>query len=167
MPRAGCPEEDQPQTNDGLGVVTDDEPIVYALIDPRTSKVGSIILFPKSDWNDRQLSVCRADSCDYDTFYDRAISGQVAKGSTYIGYVWATAGEIRKINAVDEKGVEQRVGALCVIDDSLPNYKSHARMGECKPDSKFWGRHKRLAARLQLEKVLLTRGIATVAAAPF
>lgn len=167
MQRAGCPEEDSPQTQNGLGVVVDAEPVVYALIEPRTSQVGSVVHFTTGDWRGRQISVCRARACDFATFYDRAVAGQVAKGSTFKGYVWATAAEIRQIKVVNTKGEEQDIGAVCVIDASLENFEAHARMGECSPGGDFWGRHQRLAARLQLQKVLLSRGISTENGQPF
>lgn len=167
MARPGCPEEDQPQGDHEFGVVGDAEAVVYALIEPRTSRVGSVVYFTTNDWKERQISICRAKVCSYAAFYDQAVAGQVAKGSAYKGFVWATAGEIRNINAVNDKGEVQPVGAVCVIDDALDGFPSHARMGECRPDTKFWAKHQRLAARMQLTKVMLGRGVFTEAGAPF
>lgn len=168
MNRIGCPEELQPQSVTGLGIVNGAEPIVFALIRPRTSTLDEPVHFPSSAWKEKTLSVCRGSFCSYDHFYEEVVSRQVAKpGSTFEGYVWALCDELRSELVITNDGSASNIGAVCVIDASLDHFKAHAHIGECKPSPDFWNRNSRTATKLNVVRLFEKRGISTGKGPPF
>lgn len=168
MNRTGCPEEDTRQSVDGPGLVRNDEPIVYALIRPRTNTVDQLVTFPSGNWSKRELSVCRAAYSSFAEFYDNVVVGQTSKqGFTYEGYVWAFCSDIRAIEVETRDGKATGVGGICVIDHPLVGFEAHAHMGECRPNPKFWEKNNRQAVKLNLGLLFESNGVQQVLGYPF
>ncbi len=167
MSRDGCPEEDTQQKKESLGIVINDEPIVYALVHPTSINDQSVAYFHSGRLKNRQLSVCRASYSSYREMYEKVVQPQLEADSTrqYRGYLWAPCHEIRSILATRRNDAkagseEQRpVGAFCVIDDGDANFRAHARLGYSAPSLNFWSKNDREAARGNLSLTLHTRGI--------
>ncbi|RVA87948.1 hypothetical protein, partial [Mesorhizobium sp. M7A.F.Ca.CA.004.02.1.1] len=97
--RKECPKELTKQSPFSSGVVKNREPIVYALIDPDQIESGSIKAIPKERLKKAELSVCRAWEATAVEAWENIMQGQLAKNHQRkdAGYIWASAGEIRKI----------------------------------------------------------------------
>jgi hypothetical protein len=173
MNRCGCPEEDARQSSHSPGLVKDPEPIVFALVIPLTADTRSVAILNKTQLKQKQLSMCRAEYCSYDEMYRNVVIPQLEKDPSrkYCGYHWVTCKQIRDIAAnpvpaASESPMPGIVGAFCVIDDGNENYPAHTRVGEARPQSDFWRKHNREAARGNLVSILQQRGILTTDSNP-
>lgn len=154
MTRCGCPKEATSQSVNSPCLVADDEPIVYALVNPLTSSVKDI---SKSQLKDSKLSVCRAKYIDGPTAKKKTVDVLIANDSTreHEGFLYAFCEEIRAINLGDSS-----VGAFCVIDDALPDYDAHAHLGFSEPDDSDL-KNERVAARGNLLLLFKKRNVRT------
>ena len=175
MRRCGCPEEEVQQTATSPGVVLDDEPIIFALIEPITAERNVGAKFSKSKLIERSLSVCRGAHMSYADLLEHVVDSVVRKESRrkYIGYHWATCGEIRAIMSEPKPGRSgkgeagtKEFGAFCVIDDANGDHLAHAVIGFSRPADDFWSKNDRLAAQQNLKRVFEARGIMTEPATP-
>lgn len=152
MNRCECPREATSQSEHSPGLVQDDEVIVYALVNPLTSSVGQI---SKSQLKASCLSVCRAGHISGPDAKSATVDVLLQKDTTraHEGFLHALAGKIRAIRLG-----QSEVGAFCVIDDALENYRAHAHIGFSDPsDSKL--RSEREAARGNLMLLFRERGV--------
>jgi hypothetical protein len=165
MSRCGCPEEDTRQKPDSPGVVLNEEAIVFVL--PLCGNQDGLRNLENGKLQKKQLSICRAEHCDYSEMYREVVQRQVAAGGAakYRGYFWALCSEIRDIladprpNKNDEANPPRNVGAFCVIDDGDPDYRAHGLIGYSSPSKGFWSQNDRTAARGNLWDTFRKRGI--------
>jgi|GEM_PF-2873798 len=152
MSRCECEREGSQQSEHSPGIVSDDETIVYALVEPLTSSVKAI---SKSGLKAGTVSVCRAGYTTGPDAKAKTVDILLAKDSsrTDDGFLHAPCAEIRAIPLGSSN-----IGAFCVIDDGLPDHISHAHLGYSEPaDVKL--RNDREAARANLLAVLNRRGV--------
>lgn len=152
MTRCGCAKEDSTQSAFSPGVVSNEEPIVYALVQPDTSSVKAI---SKSRLKESTLSVCRAAHCAGAHAHAQIVQVLLEKNGERIeeGFFYALCSEIRAIMLG-----ETNQGAFCVVDDALEGFESHAHVGFSDPkDSKL--KNHREAARANLLLLLKHRGV--------
>lgn len=140
--------------------VTDDETIVYVLLDPTQWKDGQLTAsaFSKSSLKKGDLSVCRARYSSANEAEQKIVMPQLQRHPDWmlVGALHATCRDIRAIQAVDPP-----VRAFCVIDDGLPDYPAHAHLGfsEATTAKGFWGnRNVREAIRANLVDVFRRNG---------
>jgi hypothetical protein len=160
MPREGCGCEDTLQSEHSPGLVSDDEEIIYALVDPYTYSEGSIKEFSNSKLKARVLSVCRAQYSSVKLITEAVIEPLARSGNVYQGALWAFSKEIREI-ALGDSGV----GAFCVADDGLAHDRAHAVLGFSEAQIEL--RNHRVAARGNLKELLLRRGRMELEECPF
>ncbi len=154
MSRCECPKEATSQSEHSPGLVKDEEPIVYALVDPLTSKDGSVKDFSKSQLKSGTLSVCRAAHCTAVEAQECILDPLLSKPDRkFEGAVWARCESIRGI-----KLGSSEVGAFCVHDDALENYAAHAHLAFSSPEDEKL-RNEREAARGNLKEIFLNGSI--------
>jgi hypothetical protein len=169
MTRLGCSEEDTQQKEESPGVVTNDEPVVFAMVYPVSIDDRSLARFHKDRLKSRELSVCRAFFCSYRQMYRKVVRPQLNADPArrYRGYLWAPCGEIRDIIATPRpKQPPHAIGAFCVIDDGDLRFPAHSRLGYCAPTPDFWSRNDREAARGDLSLRFHVRGIHQAPSSP-
>jgi hypothetical protein len=160
MTRQGCPEEQSKQKTYSPDIVRSDEPVVYALVHPLSINEQSLAYFHSGRLKDGQLSVCRGRHSSYHEMREKVVRPQLAADATrqYRGYVWALCDEIRSIIATPKNdpktGQQHNIGAFCVIDDGLIQFRAHARLGYSSPGRDFWSKNDREAARGNLSLTL-------------
>jgi hypothetical protein len=154
MNRPECPKEAVQQSSLSPGLVSDDEPIVYILVDPLTVMNGSVKEFSKSQLKRGDLSVCRAKHCTTSEAERAIVQPLLSKpGRSFEGALWMPCQRIRSITLG-----ESRVGAFCVIDDGLQDYRAHAVLAFSTPqDEKL--RNEREAARGNLKDLFRENGV--------
>lgn len=156
MIRCECPKEAESQSPHSPGIVEDDEPIVYLIVDPLTSENGSVKSISKSQLKSGTLSVCRSKYCDADEAKTLMLDPLTSKaGRTFQGAAWASCSQIRSI-----KLGASNVGAFCVHDDALEDYSAHAHLAFSVPQEEKL-RNEREAARGNLKELFLSNGVAT------
>jgi hypothetical protein len=164
MSRCECQSELTQQSPHSPGVVANEEPIVYALIDPLTFETGSVKAISKSGLKAGDVSLCRAHYCTGDLARQLIVGELQTKNPTRAdhGFLYAQATEIREL-----KLGTSDVGAFCLIDDGMPHYAAHAHLAYSIPkDGKL--RNHRETARADLLETLRKRGqFATWDGAPF
>lgn len=154
MSRCECPKEATSQSEHSPGLVKDEEPIVYALVDPLTSKDGSVKDFSKSQLKSGTLSVCRAAHCTAEEAHECILTPLLKNPDRkFEGAVWARCQSIRSI-----KLGSSEVGAFCVHDDALESYAAHAHMAFSSPEDEKL-RNEREAARGNLKEIFLNGSI--------
>lgn len=154
MMRCECEKESSSQSPHSPGLVQDDEPIVYALVNPLT---GSVKDLSKGQLKAGALSVCRSSYISGHEAKSKTVDVLIQKDNsrTHEGFLYALCAEIRAIRLGNPN-----VGAFCIIDDALMDYAAHAHIGFSDPsDDKL--RNHREAARGNLLLLLNQRGIFT------
>jgi hypothetical protein len=160
MSRCECPKESVTQSPLSPGLVANDEPIAFGLIEPLSFKDGEVIV-SHSQLRSGSLSICRAQYITAEQAREKIVDDLIAKDSTRLdrGHCWAPCHAIRAITLIDPKTREDTgVGAFCVIDDALPKYDAHAHIGYSEPQEDRL-RNSRQAARAQLADVIKVNGI--------
>lgn len=154
MSRCECPKEAISQSVHSPGLVGDEEPIVYALVDPLTFSDGSVKDFSKSQLKAGTLSICRAAHCTAAEANECILTPLLSKSDRkFQGAVWTDCASIRGIKLGGSE-----VGAFCVHDDALEDYRAHAHMAFSTPqDDKL--RNEREAARGNLKELFLKGSI--------
>lgn len=124
--RCECPKESRRQKKYSPRRVFDNEPIVYAVIDPLQFSSGSLKQIKSDKLKHDDLSVCRSKFTSGEAARKSIVVPQIAKDPSRIdmGYLWATAREIRGIQLPNVK-----LGAFCVVDDGLEQFRAHAVLG--------------------------------------
>ena len=154
MSRCECPKEADTQSSFSPGLVSGGEIIVYALVNPLTSSVGQV---SKSQLKTASVSVCRAGLITGPKAKEKTVDVLITKNTTrtHEGFLHALCEEIRDI-----KLGKSSVGAFCVIDDALEDYRAHAHLGYSEPlDPKL--RNERETARANLMLRFQKRGVRT------
>ncbi|MER8374427.1 hypothetical protein [Mesorhizobium sp. M1406] len=118
------------------GLIKNNEPIVYALIDPDQIEGGGIKDFKKERLKKSELSVCRAWDASAEEARAYIVAKQLEKIATRTdeGYAWTPAKDIRAIRLT---GLD--IGAFCVVDDGLEDFKAHAVLGYSKAPEGYDG----------------------------
>lgn len=154
MTHCECIKELTSQSADSPGLVQDDEPIVFALVNPLT---GSFKDISKSQLQTSTLSVCRAAHISGAEAKSKTVDELIAKDETrkHEGFLWAECSEIRALQLGSTNA-----RAFCVIDDALPGYAAHAHLGFSEPSDPLWKNH-RVTARGNLMLTFKKRGVFT------
>lgn len=152
MTRCECIKEATSQSPHSPGVVENDEPIVYALVNPLT---GSFKDISKSQLKASELSVCRACHISGPEAKTKTVDTLIEKNAsrTHEGFLYAMCGEIRGIRLGSTT-----IGAFCVVDDALEDYPAHAHIGYSQPSDENLRSH-REAARGNLMLLFKRRGV--------
>lgn len=153
MNRCECVKEQTSQSEHSPGLVRNDEPIVYALVDPLSFEQGSIKALKHDRLKKSELSVCRATYVTGEQAKALTTDVMIASNATRTdeGFAWAICSEIREIK-LDAIGKF----AFCVIDDAYAHFPAHAHIGYSDVDDK---KNERAEARGNLLLLLKRRGI--------
>ena len=162
MRRLGCECEDSQQSVHSPGVVANEEPIIFVLTDPLTIEHGSVKDFSKSELKKKRLSICRSKYSTSEQLKEQVVDVLLVGSSrrTHVGALWAECHEIRAVCL----GASE-VGAFCVIDDGLEDYKAHGVLGYS--DANLSLRNEREAARGNLKELFVRRGVLSLPECPF
>lgn len=126
-----CSKEKKQQSNHSPGVVSDEEHILYVLLEPDQWKYGQLTkaAFSDSKLCACDLSVARQEHTDLDAILENVVVPQIDKNPTrqFVGLLMAPCALIRGLRVGESDGTRGD-RATCVIDDGISGYEAHSLM---------------------------------------
>lgn len=158
---SACPKEITRQKESSPSVVGDKEALLYVLMDPehwdpRLRRLKNYA-FSKSTLMNGELSVCREGHSSPREVCQKIIRPLRVKNPArkFVGLLRAICGDVRALMIVPSN-----VRVFCVVDDGMPDFRSHALIGFSESAKGMIGDPNwKVAARANLIRVFQINGV--------